>query len=137
AAQSASLGETFARVGLHPDWGGTYLLPRLVGASKALELFATGEMVPAPEALRMGLLNRVVPDDSLREETVSFARRLAATSPRSFLAAREAVRRSLSTSLEGMLLYERHAQQRCWESADALEGIAAFLEKRAPRFAGR
>jgi 2-(1,2-epoxy-1,2-dihydrophenyl)acetyl-CoA isomerase len=137
AAHSASLGETFARVGLHPDWGGTYFLPRLVGGSKALEMFATGEMIPAEEALRIGLVNRVVPDRELEEQTRAFARRLCSAPPLSFLAAREAVRRSLSASLSAMLIYERHAQQRCWESEDSAEGIRAFLEKRHPEFTGR
>jgi 2-(1,2-epoxy-1,2-dihydrophenyl)acetyl-CoA isomerase len=137
ASQVARLGETFARVGLHPDWGGTYFLPRLVGPSRALELFATGEMIPAEEALRIGLVNRVVPAGKLQEETLSFARRLCAVPPLSFLAAREAVRRSLSGSLSAMLVFERHAQQRCWESEDSAEGIRAFLEKRPPSFNGR
>jgi 2-(1,2-epoxy-1,2-dihydrophenyl)acetyl-CoA isomerase len=137
ASQSASLGETFARVGLHPDWGGTYFLPRLVGWSKALEMFATGEMISAEEALRFGLVNRVVPAGRLEEETRSFARRLCSAPPLSFLAAREAVRRSSSASLSAMLLFERHAQQRCWESEDSAEGIRAFLEKRPPSFTGR
>jgi 2-(1,2-epoxy-1,2-dihydrophenyl)acetyl-CoA isomerase len=137
ASQTASLGETFSRVGLHPDWGGTYFLPRLVGVSKALELFATGEMISAPEAHRIGLVNRVVSDGHLEEETRAFALRLAAAPSLSFLAAKEAVGRSLSCSLSAMLVYERHAQQRCWESADAAEGIRAFLEKRPPRFQGR
>jgi 2-(1,2-epoxy-1,2-dihydrophenyl)acetyl-CoA isomerase len=137
ASQSASLGESFARVGLHPDWGGTYFLPRLVGTSKALELFATGEMIQAEEALRIGLVNRVVPAPRLEEETLSFARRLCAVPPLSFLAAREAVRRSLSGSLSAMLVFEKQAQQRCWESEDSAEGIRAFLEKRRPEFTGR
>ncbi|MCI0410037.1 MAG: enoyl-CoA hydratase/isomerase family protein, partial [Acidobacteria bacterium] len=108
ASQSASLGETFSRVGLHPDWGGTYFLPRLVGWSKALEMFATGEMIDAEQALRFGLVNRVVPAGKLEEETRAFARRLCVAPPLSFLAAREAVRRSCSTSLSAMLIYERH-----------------------------
>jgi len=137
ASGGASLGETFVRVGLHPDWGGTFLLPRLVGSAKALELFATGEMVLAEEALRIGLVNRLVPADRLQEETRAFAMRLAAAAPLSFLAAREAVRRSLTSSLSAMLTFERAAQQRCWESEDAAEGIRAFREKRLPRFTGR
>ena len=137
ASQTASLGETFSRIGLHPDWGGTYSLPRLVGPAKALEMFATGEMVPAQEALRIGLVNRVVPVERLEEETRGFAMRLASIPRQSFLAAREAVRRSFSSSLAAMLIYEKHAQQTCWDSEDSAEGIRAFLEKRPPRFSGR
>jgi len=137
ASQAASLGETFARVGLHPDWGGTYFLPRLVGWSRALEMFTTGEMIDADQALRIGLVNRVVPPGKLEEETRAFARRLCSAPPLSFLAAREAVRRSSSASLSAMLIFERHAQQRCWESEDSAEGIRAFLEKRPPSFTGR
>ncbi|MCI0658789.1 MAG: enoyl-CoA hydratase-related protein, partial [Acidobacteria bacterium] len=117
--------------------GGTYFLPRLVGLSKALELFTTGEMVSAEEALRIGLVNRVVPAGKLAEETRAFARRVCAAPPLSFLAAREAVRRSLSSSLSAMLVFEKHAQKRCWESEDSAEGIRAFLEKRPPSFSGR
>jgi len=137
ASEDASLGETFSRVGLHPDWGGTYFLPRLVGPAMALEMFAMGEMIPAAEALRIGLVNRMVPAARLEEETRSFATRLASIPLQPFLAAREAVRRSFSSSLSAMLVYERHAQEQCWESEDAAEGFRAFLEKRSPRFAGR
>lgn len=137
AAPSASFGETFARVGLHPDWGGTYFLPRLVGPARALELFATGGMISAEEAFRIGLVNRVVPVERLEEETRSLALQLSGVPPTSFLAAREAVRRSFTASLPAMLVYERHAQKRCWESEDSAEGIRAFLEKRPPRFKGR
>ncbi len=137
ASESASLGETFAKIGLHPDWGGTYFLPRLAGPARALELFTTGAMVRAAEAHTMGLVNRVVPADRLLEATREFALALAAAPTVSFLAAREAVRRSAQCSLAAMLVYERHAQQRCWESEDSLEGIRAFREKRPPRFSGR
>src|SRR2546422_9943370 len=81
ASDRASLGQTFNRIGLHPDWGGTYLLPRLVGPSKALEMIFTGDMVDAVEGLRIGLFNRIVPHDQLRDETRALARRLAAKPP--------------------------------------------------------
>jgi len=93
--------------------------------------------VAADEALRIGLVNRVVPSARLAEETASFARRLCDAPPLSFLAAREAVRRSATASLSAMLAFERHAQERCWSSSDAAEGIRAFLEKRPARFTGR
>ncbi|HEV8335204.1 MAG TPA: enoyl-CoA hydratase-related protein [Candidatus Polarisedimenticolia bacterium] len=137
AAASASLGETFARIGLHPDWGGTYFLPRLVGAGRALDLCATGRMVAAAEALAIGLVTRVVPREELAAETRAFARQLATLPRRSFLAAREALRRSLTSSLPAMLLFERQAQELCWGSPDSAEGIRAFQEKRPPRFSDR
>jgi 2-(1,2-epoxy-1,2-dihydrophenyl)acetyl-CoA isomerase len=137
AATTATLGETFSRVGLHPDWGGTYFLPRLTGGARALELFATGRMLEAREALDLGLLNLVVPASRLRAETRKLAERLAALPVRSFLSAREAVRRSLTSGLPAMLQFERQAQRLCWESEDSAEGIRAFLEKRPPRFHSR
>ncbi len=137
ASPTAILGETFARVGLHPDWGGTYFLPRLVGCSRALEMFATGGTVSAKEALALGLVSRVVPASRLAYETRALAARLAGTPPLTLRCAREAVRRSLTSSLSAMLAFERQAQRLCWESADSSEGIHAFLEKRPPRFTGR
>lgn len=136
ASRTASLGETFARVGLHPDWGGTYFLPRLVGPTRALEMFALAEMIPAPRAESWGLVSRVVPGSRLTAETKALAHRLAAVPLRSYLSAREAARRSLTTSLPAMLDFERHAQRLCWESDDSTEGIRAFLERRPPRFTG-
>jgi 2-(1,2-epoxy-1,2-dihydrophenyl)acetyl-CoA isomerase len=137
AAKSARLGQTFARIGLHPDWGGTYFLPRLAGPARALEMFATGDLVPAEEARSIGLVSRVVRDSELRQATRELAARLASAPPRSFLSAREAVRRSLTASLPAMLAFERQAQRLCWESEDSAEGIRAFLERRPPRFTGR
>jgi len=137
ASSSAALGETFARVGLHPDWGGTYFLPRLVGCSRALEMFTTGGMISAKEALAIGLVSRVVPASRLAAETRALATRLAAAPPLTLRCAREAVRRSLTSSLSAMLAFERQAQSLCWESTDSSEGMHAFLEKRPPRFTGR
>ncbi len=137
ASARAALGETFARVGLHPDWGGTYFLPRLIGSVPALEMFTTGEMMPADRALALGLVSRVVPPSRLVAETRALALRLAAVPPEIFLSVREAVRRSPTCSLPAMLSFERQAQRLCWESDDSAEGIRAFLEKRPPRFTGR
>lgn len=134
AAESASIGQTFNRIGLHPDWGGTYFLPRLVGPAKAAELIFTGEMVGAREAERIGLVNRVVPDDELRTEVAELAGRLAGKPTLPLRLAKRAVRRSLDSSLEEMLDYELEAQTRCFQSRDAREGVRAFLEKREPEF---
>lgn len=136
ASERASIGQSFNRIGLHPDWGGTYFLPRLVGRAKALELVFTGEMVDAPEALRLGLFNHVVPDEALPAETEALARALAAKPPIAMALAKKAIDASDRSSLEEMLALEEEHQLRCLRSADAREGVAAFLERRAPAFRG-
>lgn len=137
ASERASIGQTFNRIGLHPDWGGTYFLPRLVGPAKALELVFTAEMVKAPEALRLGLFNRVVPHDALAGETAALAKMLAAKPPIAIALAKRAVYASDHESLTAMLDVELESQLRCFRSADAKEGLAAFLEKRTASFQGR
>ncbi|HEU4585706.1 MAG TPA: enoyl-CoA hydratase-related protein [Gemmatimonadaceae bacterium] len=134
ASDRARLGQTFNRIGLHPDWGGSYFLPRLVGPAKALELFWTAEIIDAEECLRLGLFNRVVPHDRLEEETLAMARMLAAKPALALALAKRAVYQSLSRTLPEMLDYELEAQLRCFESGDAAEGITAFVEKRTPVF---
>ncbi|MFQ5890607.1 MAG: enoyl-CoA hydratase/isomerase family protein [Gemmatimonadota bacterium] len=134
ASERASIGQTFNRIGLHPDWGGTYHVPRLVGPARAAELFFLADMIDAREAERIGLVNRVVPHDRLMEEARALARRLARKPALSLRLAKEAIRRSASASLEEMLDFEVRAQVRCFESADAREGVRAFLEKRQPNF---
>lgn len=134
ASDRATFGESFNRVGLHPDWGGTYFLPRLVGPAIAAELFFTGAMITAEEAQRLGIFNRVVPHDQLAEVTAELARTLAAKPQLPLRLAKRAIARSLRSSFEEMLEFELEAQLRCAKSADAAEGITAFLEKREPRF---
>jgi 2-(1,2-epoxy-1,2-dihydrophenyl)acetyl-CoA isomerase len=134
ASDRARLGQTFNRIGLHPDWGGTYFLPRLVGPAKALELFWTAEIIDAEECLRLGLFNRVVPHERLEEETLAMARMLAAKPALALALAKRAVYQSLSRTLPEMLDYELEAQLRCFESGDAAEGIKAFVEKRTAVF---
>jgi 2-(1,2-epoxy-1,2-dihydrophenyl)acetyl-CoA isomerase len=132
AATGASIGQTFNRVGLQPDWGGTYFLPRLVGIGRALELVLTAEMLSADEALRLGLFNRVVDDQRLVEETVSLAARIAAKPPLAVALAKQAIRQGSGSSLSDALNRERDNQLRLFRSAAAREAMRAFLEKRPP-----
>jgi 2-(1,2-epoxy-1,2-dihydrophenyl)acetyl-CoA isomerase len=134
ASREAKLGQTFNRIGLHPDWGGTYFLPRLVGPAKALELFWLADVIDADECLRLGLFNRVVAPDALAAETMALARTLAAKPALALSLAKRAVYKSMSHTLPEMLDYELDAQLRCFRSGDAREGITAFTEKRAPKF---
>lgn len=134
ASTNARLGQTFNRIGLHPDWGGTYFLPRIVGPAKALELFWGADVIGAEEALALGLFNKVVAPEQLEAETTSYARMLAAKPALALSLAKRAVYRSLDQTLPEMLDYELDAQLRCFKSGDAREGIAAFLEKRDAKF---
>jgi 2-(1,2-epoxy-1,2-dihydrophenyl)acetyl-CoA isomerase len=136
ASDQASIGQTFSRIGLQPDWGGTFFLPRLVGSSRAFELMASGEMVNAEDALRLGLFNRVVPHERLGAETRSLAQGLAAKPPIALALIKKSVYASERHALSEMLDLELEHQLRCFASRDAREGFAAFLEKRSPSFQG-
>jgi len=122
---------------LHPDWGGTYFLPRLVTPNKACEMFFLGDSIDAEEAHRLGIVNRLVAPDELEEATRGLADRLRDAPPIAIAAAKHAVYMSQAAELEEMLRYETEAQMRCFESLDGREGVRAFLEKRAPKFTGR
>lgn len=137
ASDRATIGQTFNRIGLHPDWGGTYFLPRLVGASTALELIFRAEMLAADEALRLGLFSRVVPHERLGEATRAVAAELAAKPPLALALAKRAVYASERAELSAQLDVELEHQLACFQSEDAREGLQAFLEKRAPVFRGR
>jgi 2-(1,2-epoxy-1,2-dihydrophenyl)acetyl-CoA isomerase len=137
ASDKATLGQTFNRIGLHPDWGGTFFLPRLVGAAKALELVFGADLITADEAYEIGLVTKVVPHDTLLAETEALARRLAAKPPLAVAKAKCAIYASERHSLDEMLTVELENQLACFASADAREGLAAFLEKRDPVFRGR
>jgi enoyl-CoA hydratase/carnithine racemase len=134
ASEDARLAQSFNRIGLHPDWGGTYFLPRLVGPARALELFWTADVIDAPRCLELGLFNKVVPARHLAAETREFARMLAAKPALPLALAKRAVYESLDHSLTEMLDYELDAQLQCFRSSDASEGIRAFAEKRPPAF---
>jgi enoyl-CoA hydratase/carnithine racemase len=137
ASPGASFGLVFSRLGLHADWGGTYFLPRLVGAGKALELILTGDIVDAGEALRLGIFSRIASAGELAAAARDLAKKLAAKSPLALLLARQAVHDSVNMRLKDVLDLEIDNQMRCFRGPDAKEGIAAFLEKRAPAFGGR
>lgn len=137
AAENAVFGQNFAKVGLFPDYGGTYFLPQLVGPAKAAELFYTGDMIDAQTALRLGLVNRVVPAAQLEAEARSFAARLAAGPPLAVRAVKQTLFGSEKEALKRALEAEVVHQMRCFASDDCLEGIRAFFEKRAPNFKGR
>ena len=136
AGASATFTQSFVKIGFHPDWGGTYFLPRMVTHNKACEMFFLGDAIDAEEALRLGLVNWVVPDSDLEAATRKLAERLRDAPPIAVAAAKQAVYMSGGEDLETMLRYEVDAQMRCFESRDGKEGVRAFLEKRDPRFTG-
>jgi 2-(1,2-epoxy-1,2-dihydrophenyl)acetyl-CoA isomerase len=137
ASTTATFSQSFAKVGLHPDWGGTYFLPRLVTPNKACEMFFLGDAMGAEEALRLGVVNYVVEPTELEAETRKLAERLRAAPAVALGAAKQAVYLSQAAGLEEMLRFETEAQMRCFESQDCSEGLRSFLEKRAPKFTGR
>jgi 2-(1,2-epoxy-1,2-dihydrophenyl)acetyl-CoA isomerase len=136
ASEAAKLGETFVRIGLHPDWGGTWLLPRIVGSSRAMELLMTGRMVDAEEALRIGMVDRVVTAADLVDETGALARAIAAGPPLAIAGIKRAMQASERNDLRTQINLESQHQLDCFRSRDAAEGMAAFFEKRAANFEG-
>lgn len=136
ASERASFIEVFARVGLVPDSGSTYLLPRLAGLGKAFELAYTADPVDAQEALRLGLVNRVVSHDDLIPQTAALARRLAGGPTRGHGLTKRAINFGLHATLEQSLDYEAYLQDVAGRTADHREGVAAFLEKRQANFKG-
>jgi len=136
ASTNASFSQSFLKVGLHPDWGGTYFLPRLLTPNKVCELFFLGEAIDASEAARLSLVNQVVAPEDLEAATQQLADRLRAAPPIALAAAKQAVYASQAADLDEMLRYETEAQLRCFESEDGREGVRAFIEKREPTFTG-
>jgi len=136
ASTNATFSQSFLKVGLHPDWGGTYFLPRLLTPNKVCELFFLGEAIDASEAARLSLVNQVVAPEDLEAATQQLAERLRAAPPIALAAAKQAVYASQAADLDEMLRYETEAQLRCFESEDGREGVRAFIEKREPTFTG-
>src|SRR6266853_6268189 len=136
ASSAARFSQAFVRRGLHPDWGGTYFLPRLVGMAKACELIFTGEIIDAQEALRLGIVNAVYAPEELMPAAYELARKIASGPPVAIRLAKRALYHSEETDLRGALEFETFAQNVCSETEDAREGIRAFVEKRTPSFKG-
>jgi 2-(1,2-epoxy-1,2-dihydrophenyl)acetyl-CoA isomerase len=127
----------FSRVGLIPDSGANWFLPRLIGYARAYEMAATADRVPAEKALAWGMVNRVVPGDQLPEITSAWARQLASGPTLAFGLTKRAMYRSWDMNLDEALAYEAHLQEVAGHSSDSREGVTAFLEKREPQFTGR
>jgi enoyl-CoA hydratase len=136
AASAARLGLPEIKLGLIPGYGGTQRLPRLIGEARALDMILTGRAVPAEEALAIGLVNRIA-DGDLIDAGRNYAREMTGYSLRSLALAREAVHRGLQTTLQEGLAIEADLNTLAFETEDAAEGMAAFLEKRKPAFCDR
>lgn len=137
AAESASFIQAFINVGLVPDAGSSYMLPRLIGVSRAMDMAFTGRRVSAAEALEIGLVNYVVADDALPVETTTLAQRLASMPTRAIGLAKRAINAAFNADLPAQLDREALLQGQAEQTQDHSEGIAAFTQKRTPNFQGR
>ena len=137
AAKSAKFIQSFSAIGLIPDSGGTWALPRLVGQARALGLALTGEPLPAEKAEEWGLIWKAVDDDALDSEVDAIAKKLATLSPLGLAAIKDMIRSSWQYSLDEELERQAGAMRRLGFTHDYREGVAAFLEKREPKFTGR
>lgn len=137
AAESARFIEVFVRRGLVPDGGGAYLLPRLVGPQRAKELMFFGDALPAPEAERLGLVNRIVPDAELGKTAREWAERLATGPTRALALTKQLVNASLDTDRATAFAAEATAQELNMTTQDANEGVSSFIDRRNPTYKGR
>jgi 2-(1,2-epoxy-1,2-dihydrophenyl)acetyl-CoA isomerase len=137
ASTAARFGEVYVRVGFCPDAGGSFLLPRLIGPTKAAELIFTGRIIDAAEADRLGLLNALVEPEELLPTARDWAARLASGPTVAIGLAKENIRRNAGLAFEDALLNERRAGALCGQTEDHREGLRATVEKRAPAFRGR
>ncbi len=136
ASENAKFGQPEINLGLIPGFGGTQRLPRLIGSNRAKELIFTGKMISAAEAEKIGLANKVVPQDRLIEEVKNIANEIAAKGKASLRAAKQAINHGLNTDLATGIHIEVEGFSLCFASSDSKEGTSAFLEKRKPDFKG-
>jgi 2-(1,2-epoxy-1,2-dihydrophenyl)acetyl-CoA isomerase len=136
AGEGARFNQAFIKIGLVPDCGGTFILPRLVGWKRAAELMMTGDVVTAGRALEMGMINAVVPDDELMVQALAMAERLAQAPTAAIGRTKELLEASAINDYGGQLELERMAQIEAGKTKDFREGVAAFIEKRPPKFVG-
>jgi enoyl-CoA hydratase/carnithine racemase len=137
AAAEAKMGFLFPRMGVMAELGSTFLLPRLIGLGRACELMFTGKQHPAAELERIGLVNHVVPGDQLVARATALAREMAECAPLSLTLTRRALHQGLSATFDAQVRHEAYALEYLYRTRDHAEAVAAFREKRAPRFEGR
>ena len=137
ASEEARFTTAYAKRALSPDFGATYLLPRVVGMSKALELLYTADIIDAQEALRIGLVSQVLPHDELMPTALALAQRLAQGPSLALEITRRLAYRAMYPELVDHIQVEEYLQRPTLDSEDLREGIRAFLEKREPKFKGR
>jgi enoyl-CoA hydratase len=137
ASEKAKFGQTEINIGIIPGGGGTQRLQRLIGVCRAKELIFTGDIIRAEEADRLGLVNRVVPMEELMPTAKDLAAKIATKSAAALRLAKQAINRGMQTNLESGLRYEYELYSLSLSLEDKAEGVAAFLEKRAPKFVGR
>jgi len=137
AAEKARFAESFVKIGIVPGDGGAWLLPRIVGFSKATEMALTGDIIGAEEARAIGLVSRVVPGERLLEEAQAIAARIAANSPHAVRMTKRLLREGQGMTLRGVLEMSAAYQALAHATDDHEEAIAAFVEKRDPMFGGR
>jgi 2-(1,2-epoxy-1,2-dihydrophenyl)acetyl-CoA isomerase len=137
AKKSASFVQAFINIGLIPDCGGTYFLPRMIGTQRAMGLMLTGEKLSADDALQMGMIFKVFSDDTFEAEAIAFAEKIAQLPTKGIVLTKQLINQSFNNTLEQQLAAEKHHQVEAGNTADFKEGVAAFLEKRKPQFKGQ
>ncbi len=137
ASEKARFGAVFARVGVTPEYGSSFLLTRVVGLTKAMEMVLTAKIIDAPQALAIGLVNEVVLAEQLLDVAREFAREIASLPPFAVRMAKRVLRHGLESTLSQALDYEESIETLCFSSLDHKEAVTAFLEKRTPLFIGR